>query len=181
MNQLTLSHSQSIQANSIFELAIESTKDIMDRAFTKDAETQELIRILKENFPCMELPLNHYFVNGVYAREIFIPAGVLVVGKIHLEETIFMILKGELLLYSNDGVVARLAAPTTFIAPRGVRRIVVALRDTVCTAIQQTKTTYISEIEDRTMAVTAVEFKDKIASLVSTSENQLENQLENQS
>ena len=42
----------------------------------------------------IDLPVNHRFINGVYAREIFIPCGVLVAGRIHKTEHISIISQG---------------------------------------------------------------------------------------
>ena len=59
------------------------------------ADTREHLKALQnEMLSCaekLELPLVHYFVNGVYGREIFIPAGVLVAGRIHKTEHISII------------------------------------------------------------------------------------------
>ncbi len=61
-------------------------------------DTREHLKALQnEMLSCaekLELPLVHYFVNGVYGREIFIPAGVLVAGRIHKTEHISIISQG---------------------------------------------------------------------------------------
>ena len=77
-----------------------------------------------------ELPLTHSFSDGIYTREIFIPKGMLAIGKIHKFEHTFFLMKGKLLLCTQDGV-KELEAPYYGIASAGTKRVVVALEDTV--------------------------------------------------
>ena len=46
------------------------------------------------HMPQVECPLKHYFAPGVYLREIFMPAGSVVIGKIHKTEHFNIIQKG---------------------------------------------------------------------------------------
>jgi len=76
----------------------------------------------------------HYFADGLYAREIFIPAGTLLTGKIHTREHINIISQGEIEVVTENG--ARLVkAPATFVSPPGTKRVGLAKSDTVWTTI----------------------------------------------
>lgn len=63
--------------------------------------------------------LKHYFANGSYVREMALPAGVIVVGRIHKHETINILLEGEITVVDENGSRTDLKAPHIFIAPAG--------------------------------------------------------------
>lgn len=46
---------------------------------------------------------SHHFCDGMYARELFIPAGTVVIGKTHATQNFFVLLKGTLTLATPDG------------------------------------------------------------------------------
>jgi hypothetical protein len=76
-------------------------------------------------------PLTHYFAPGMYLRAIAIPAGSLVVGKIHQEEHLIVLLQGALRLYTEAGGLQEVHAPQVLRSPAGAKRAALALQDTV--------------------------------------------------
>ena len=76
-----------------------------------------------------ELPLTHSFSEGIYTREIFIKKGIFVIGKIHKHEHTFFLMKGKLLLCSEEGV-KEVEAPYYGTASAGTKRVALALEDT---------------------------------------------------
>jgi quercetin dioxygenase-like cupin family protein len=76
------------------------------------------------------LPLKHTFSEGVYVREIFIKKGMFAIGKIHKFEHAFFIMKGKMLIYSEEGV-KEVEAPFYGTASAGTKRVAIALEDTV--------------------------------------------------
>ena len=77
-----------------------------------------------------ELPLKHSFSEGIYTREIFIPKGMFVIGKIHKLNHTFFLMKGKLLLCTENGV-NEIEAPYYGNASAGTKRVVMALEDTI--------------------------------------------------
>ena len=55
--------------------------------------------------PQAEIPVSHEFCNGLYARTIRIPAGVVLTGAIHKEESFFIVRSGQILLTTDTGVI----------------------------------------------------------------------------
>ena len=102
-----------------------------------------------------ELPLTHTFTEGVYAREMFLPAGTLVVGKIHKHEHLNFISKGLVDVLTKEGL-KRLQGPCTMVSPAGVKRAVYVLEDTIWTTIHANPTNEkdLDKIEDFTIAKT---------------------------
>lgn len=80
-------------------------------------------------FPRMDCPLKHRFVPGIYAREIFMPAGTFAVGKIHLKDHISVIL-GDVSFISVEEGVRRVTGTETFTCRAGIKRAVYCHADT---------------------------------------------------
>lgn len=89
----------------------------------------------------------HHFALGTYAREIRIPAGSLVTGKIHKTRHINIISAGIISVWSEVEGVRHIVAPYTFVAEPGTRRVGYAHEDTVWTTIHATDETDLAKIE----------------------------------
>jgi hypothetical protein len=74
---------------------------------------------------------NHHFCEGVYAREFFLPAGVVAVGKMHAKESFFLMVKGDATISTADGSVQRIQAPYMAVTQPGSKRVVAAHEDTI--------------------------------------------------
>lgn len=98
--------------------------------------------------PQAECPLEHFMCDGVYARQITIPAGVMLTGKIHKYDCINIISSGEIEVSTEHGM-KRITAPFTFVSPAGTKRVGYALSDCTWTTIHKTDETDIQKIEDQ--------------------------------
>ena len=87
-----------------------------------------------KTLPQEELPLIHHFSKGVYARELHIPKGCMLTGKIHKFENLNILSKGDISILSQDGVM-RVKAPFTVVSSPGVKRLAYAHEDCVWTTI----------------------------------------------
>lgn len=76
----------------------------------------------------------HYFAAGLYAREITIPAGTTLTGKIHKFEHINIISKGDISVLTENGI-QRIKAPATIISKPGTKRVGFAHEETVWTTL----------------------------------------------
>ena len=77
-----------------------------------------------------EFPLTHSFSEGIYTREIFIKKGMFLIGKIHKFDHTFFLMKGKLMLCTDEGV-KEIKAPYYGNATAGTKRVAVALEDTI--------------------------------------------------
>lgn len=93
----------------------------------------ELEQWMLDNFPPVDMPVTHRFTPGLYAREIFMPAGSLLTSKIHRTEHPFVVLSGKvrvLLLEGEDVVgVVELGAGHVGVTKPGTRRVLLILED----------------------------------------------------
>lgn len=108
--------------------------------------------------PQVEIPPVHYFSKGLYAREIFIPKGTLLTGKIHKTEHLNIISKGDISVVTEEGT-KRIQAPFTMVAKPGTKRVGYAHEDTVWTTIHATEETDLEKIEHELIAPTFEDFE----------------------
>lgn len=95
----------------------------------------------------VNIPVRHYFSPGVYAREITIPAGTLLTGRIHKYEQLNILSGGEISVLTQDGV-KRVKAPFTIVSPPGTKRIAYAHSECTWTTVLHTDETDPDKIED---------------------------------
>lgn len=96
--------------------------------------------------PQLEIQVKHYFSPGIYAREVFIPAGTLVTGQIHKYEHLNIMSQGDMSVMTEDGM-KRVKAPFTIVSPAGTKRIAYTHSDTVWTTIHATDETDLNKLE----------------------------------
>ena len=65
----------------------------------------------------VNMPLKHSFAPGVYVREIFIPAGHVLTGKIHKHSHPNFLMQGEVLVVTEEEGTQHLVAPLSMISP----------------------------------------------------------------
>lgn len=98
-----------------------------------DYRIDELEAAMVENLDLVECPVTHVFTDGLYTREIFMPAGSLVTSKIHKTEHPFVLSKGKLLVCIDKGEWVEMVAPYTGVTKPGTRRVAYIIEDTIWT------------------------------------------------
>lgn len=96
----------------------------------------------------VDCPLKHYFAPGVYLREIFMPKGTVVIGKIHKTEHLNIIEKGQCSILHRDGTDEILQAPVTFVSKPGVQKVLLIHEDTVWKTVHVTQETDMTKLEE---------------------------------
>jgi len=107
----------------------------------------------------VECPLQHSFIDGVYVRTIFIPAGTVIVGKIHKHSHANILSVGTVSVMTEGGGLERLVGPLTMTSPAGCKRAVWAHTDTTWTTIHRTDETDLEKIEDWVIAETYADYE----------------------
>lgn len=74
--------------------------------------------------------LTHSFANGIYMREIALPEGTILTGKIHRHSHPSVLLEGEVMVFTEQGGQQHLKAPLTMISEAGTKRAILALSNT---------------------------------------------------
>jgi len=83
---------------------------------------------------------------STYAREMMIPKGTLIIGKIHRHQHLNFITKGKVKVFTEFGE-KHLKAPCTFISEVGLKRAVYAEEDTIWTTVHLTEFSDESELD----------------------------------
>jgi len=127
------------------------------------AEMQAMIDSGAVTSLAQECTLKHYFAPksdkygcSTYAREIFLPKGSFVVGKIHRHQHLNIISKGKVKVFTEFGQ-KYFEAPCTFISEVGLKRAVYAEEDTIWTTVHLTEfedESELSKIEDEVISPT---------------------------
>ena len=103
-------------------------------------------------------PLKHSFVNGIYTREIFIPAGMWIVGKIHRHSHPNFLMQGMVTVVTEEGV-KRIAAPCAMVSPAGTKRLLFTHTDTVWITVHRTDATTPEQAEEEIIAKSYAELE----------------------
>ena len=122
-------------------------------AMHRNAAREKIAR-LEQQMAGMEQtmpPVKHHFAPGLYAREMLLPAGLLIVGKIHKHAHINTISFGHVTVYTEFGE-SELRGPLTFTSEVGTKRVVLAHADTLWTTYHVTEETDLDKIEDYVIA-----------------------------
>jgi len=98
-------------------------------------------------------PLKHTFADGCYIRQITMPKGALLTSKIHKITHPYFVLKGDVSVLTEEGVI-RIKAPYSGITKAGTKRVLYCHEETVWTTIHITKETNIEKIEEEVIAKT---------------------------
>lgn len=109
----------------------------------------------------LQIQTTHRFIDGVYAREVFIPKGTLLVGRIHRHACISIMSKGDKSVATEDGAM-RLRPPFATISKPGTKRVGFAHEDSIWTTIHATTERDLKKVEQDLFVDTyeGVEFKD---------------------
>jgi len=110
---------------------------------------REKIAYLVRSFgadPQVDCPLKHHFAPGVYIREIFMPAGAVVIGKIHKTEHFNIIQQGRVRIFDPEGAL-ELAGPVTFVSKPGVQKVLYIAEDTVWSTVHLTDERDLEKLE----------------------------------
>lgn len=91
-------------------------------------------------------PVKHRFAPGLYCREIFIPKGALIVGKIHATSHFNTIVKGKCKVITTTEKKV-IEAPYTWVTEAGEQKAVYALEDVLWQTYHVTDSTDLEEIE----------------------------------
>jgi hypothetical protein len=141
---------------------------------TKDEKIDELESVMADNFEIISCPLNHRFTNGLYVREVFMPAGSLITSKIHKTQHQYFILKGAVSVWIDEGEEIYLEAPYIGVTEPGTRRVLYIWEDCIwATAHPNPENETVEEIEERIIEkhdnpLLSTELKEKLKEINSS-------------
>lgn len=91
-------------------------------------------------------PVKHTFADGLYIREIFNPAGQVLLTKVHKKQHTFFLQKGKMSIVTEDGV-KTIEAPYNGITEPNTKRLIYTHTDCIFTTVHATDLKDVEEIE----------------------------------
>ena len=115
----------------------------MSHALVQEVKTgtEPIYRLEAEllKLPQVNMPVEHAFCAGLYARTMHIPAGTVLTGAIHREESFFLVRKGQLIVSTDSG--PRILAPGDMsVSKIGAKRAGITLTDVEVTTFHANPT-----------------------------------------
>lgn len=115
--------------------------------FTKSLrERVDALQVEVSKYPQYEPPTEHIFHGGMYCRQVWRPAGCLIVGKVHKKEHFYMIVSGTVTVTTDDGVQS-LTGPMLLCSTPGTKRAVYAETDALCMTFHKVESTTVEDVE----------------------------------
>lgn len=108
-------------------MIVRENDNIIDELEAKMIQSENII----------DFPLNHKFTDGMYIREIFMPAGSLITSKIHKTEHPYVVSHGKVAVSIDNQEWYEITAPYTGITQPGTRRILYILEDCIWTTFHR--------------------------------------------
>jgi hypothetical protein len=126
--------------------ALESAMHAVGIVATSNAQIE---RVEKEwlTLPQVECPLRHFFSDGVYYREITMPAGVFVIGHEHKTKHLNVVTKGRASVMI-DGVLREIRAGEVFESGVGVRKVLLIHEEMVWSTVHVTTERDLAKLEE---------------------------------
>ncbi len=100
----------------------------------------------------------HHFMPGIYIRELHIPKGMIVIGRIHKHSHVSILGKGAIEVLV-DGRIETVTAPFMTLTQPGFKRIGLALEDTIWSTMHLTDITDVSTLEKELVCDTEEEYQ----------------------
>ena len=124
---------------------------VYGKGFEVDQPTSMLdkVKALQDEvskLPQYEPETKHYFHGGMYCREVFRHAGVLVVGAVHKKEHFYLIVSGTVAITTDDKV-QEVTGPHLFSSKPGTKRAVYAITDALCMTFHAIEAKTVEEAE----------------------------------
>lgn len=110
------------------------------RGFIYDLEN------LIKQAPQIEIPVVHKFADGLYYREILIPKGTVMTGRIHKQNDLNIVYYGDMEVLTENGLRWVIGAES-FPGKAGIKQFGIAHEDTLWATVHHTHLTDLDELE----------------------------------
>jgi quercetin dioxygenase-like cupin family protein len=109
-------------------------------------EQIELLQSEMSKLPQYEAPTEHVFHGGMYCRQVWRPAGCLIVGKVHKKEHFYMVVSGTVKVTTDDGL-QTITGPMLLCSKPGTKRAVFAETDALCMTFHRVESNTVEDAE----------------------------------
>ena len=128
--------------------SLNATRSKEDIRAVVTALQRQLIDMRKVgDFPEVEFPVEHIFSPGLYSRQMTLPAGGLIVGKINRHPCLNVILKGRISVLSEEGP-KEIIGPCVFTSEANIKRVGLVHEETIWINVHPTNETDLEKLEE---------------------------------
>jgi len=99
--------------------------------------------------PQYEPVTTHHFHGGIYCREVWRDAGVLVIGKVHKKAHFYEIVSGTVQVTNDGGKAEQMTGPVLIKCNPGTKRAVLALTPVLCRTFHATDADTVESAESQ--------------------------------
>ena len=121
------------------EFAVAPQPTMRDKVCALQVEVSKL--------PQYEPVTKHTFHAGMYCREVWRAAGVLVIGKVHKKEHFYVIISGTVVITTDAGV-QRITGPQVLCSKPGTKRAVYSETEALCMTFHRTDAVTVEQAEE---------------------------------
>jgi hypothetical protein len=125
----------------------------------KVALVEAIVREHPMALTAADFPVFHHFSPGRYRRELRVPKGMIIIGKIHKYPCKNYLEEGDMSVLVGDKIVRKLA-PYSSISPAGIKRIAYTHEDSIWITTHETMETDIEKLERDLTAETEAEYEE---------------------
>lgn len=113
-------------------------------------KAEQAIAAIPGHLTAKDFETYHHFHKGIYAREVRIPKGTLVTGRIHKFSHLNMLTLGSIVVWTEQGM-KYLHAPSVIKSEKGLKRIGYAITDCAWTTVHENPSNEVDleKVEDR--------------------------------
>ena len=111
-------------------------------------ELLDELEVAMAKMPMVDLKVVDRFTEGMYIRELHVPAGTMVTTMTHKKQHPFVVSQGKIMVTSDNEGSVILEAPHTGITEPNTRRAAKALTDTIWTTFHVTNETDVAKIAE---------------------------------
>jgi quercetin dioxygenase-like cupin family protein len=130
-------------------LTTSQSNEIQETRATRES-VEELQSAMVELPQAPGMDTTHFFGGGMYCRRIAIPAGRVIVSKVHSTEHMFIGCVGELMV-AGQGENYTLRPGDVIVSPIGTKRVVFSVTDVVVMTVHKTDKTSVDDLEEELM------------------------------
>ena len=109
-------------------------------------ERAEALQAEMSKYEQYEPPTEHLFHGGMYCRQVWRPAGCLIVGKVHKKEHFYMVVSGTITVTTDNGV-ETITGPMLLCSKPGTKRAVYAETDALCMTFHRVESDNVEDAE----------------------------------
>ena len=110
-------------------------------------EKVETLQAALLQLPQYEPETRHYFHGGMYCREVYRAADVVVVGKVHRKEHFYVIVAGTVVITDGINPPREVTGPEVLLSKPGTKRAVMSITPAVCMTFHTTQAATVEEAE----------------------------------